>query len=296
MLKPQKRSQRKPYVIALHACPPRLASLHSAKLLYPSMILLNHLSNLRILQPLKLTHLQFVRRPVFNVAVFSNYLEYSYQPERFEVDYAARIAYLYLAHTPVAAAVWINLAIAFQLRQPYPAESTNSLEIFDARVPAIEQDTLRRKPAPAGFHQHLAEVVILGRAVRRLVKQPVVTRDVSLAISPHQSDEVYPHNDLPVFARPVTGDKVNLPGKLLVERGVVEDQHAAFKFKLVTSLLPQMLAVSLKAREQAINAIVSRRVVFVWLHASCFCAAIDFGSSNQKINVIVFVALWRIHS
>jgi hypothetical protein len=296
MLKPQKRSQRKPYVIALHSPLSRLASLNAAKLLYASMILLDHLAHLRILQSLKLAHLQLVCRPVFNAAVFGNHLEYPNQSVGFEVNYAPWLCYLNLAQLPVTAAVWINLAIAFELSQPNPTKTSNGFQVVEARIPAIKQHTFRRKPAFPGFGQHLAEMVIFSCAVGGLIKQAVVAGYVSLTVSPKQSDEIYSHNDLSMFARPVAGNKVNLSGVLLIERGVVENEYARIQFNLVTSLLPEVLAVCLKTRQQAINRIVSGRVVSFWLRTGCFCAAIDLRSGNQKIDVVIFVALWRIHS
>lgn len=296
MLKPQKRSQRKPYVIALHASTPRLASLHSTKLLYPSMVLLNHLTHLCILQSLKLSHLQLVCCPVFNAAVFGNHLEHSYQPIRLEVDHPTRLTDLNLAQAPIPAAVRINQAIAFQLCQPVPTEAANLLEVVETSIPAIKQDALGRKSSLLGFLQHLAEVIILGRAVGRLVKQTIVAGYVSLAVSPKKGDKIYTHNYASMFARPVAADEFNLACILLVERGVIEYEHATFKIDLVASLLPEMKAVSLKARKQAIDRIVSRSVSIVWLRTGCFCAAIYSRSGNQKIDVVVFIAFWRIHS
>ena len=201
------------------------------------MVLLNHLTHLGVLQSLKLSHLQLVCRPVFNAAVFGNYLEHSNQPVRLEVDYAARLANLNLTQRTVPAAVRVNLAVAFQLRKPDPTKATNSLEVVETRVPAIKQHRFGRKASLFGLHQHLAKMIVLRSAVCGLVKQAVVARDVSLTIGPKQSDEIYPHDDLPMFARPVAGNKADLPGVLLIERRVIENQYARFKFNLLMRFL-----------------------------------------------------------
>jgi hypothetical protein len=212
MLKSQQRSQRKPYVIALRSALSRLATFYSAKLLNASVVLLDHLTHLRIFQPLKLSHLQLVRCPVFNAAVFGDYLEYSNQAIRLEVNHAARLAYLHSTQSPVPAAVRVNEAIAFQLRKPIPAEATDSFQVLNTGLPAIKQHTLRRKSSLGSLYQHLAEVVVVCRAVRRLVKQAVVARYISLAVSSQQSDKIYTRNDTSMLARPVAADEFNLSG------------------------------------------------------------------------------------
>src|SRR5437868_765622 len=145
MLKPQKCSQPKPDVIALRSRLSRRASFYSTKLLDAPMIGLYCPRHILQLHALKLSHFHFVRRPVFNVAVWGYQLEYLNKTIPFQMQNGAELANLDFLDRPVALAIWIDLAITLQLGQPKPSQMTNGFEIIDAAVPAIKQDTGRRK-------------------------------------------------------------------------------------------------------------------------------------------------------
>jgi hypothetical protein len=224
MLKSQERSQRKPDVIALRSSLSRLASLHSAKLFDASMIGLYRPGHILKLHPLKLRHLHFVGRPVFNVAVLGHELEYFDKSVPFQMQNRARLNNLDFADAAVALAIRINLAITLELGQPEPAQIANDFEVIDAAVPAIKQNTTWLEAALFSCQKHLAKMIVLGRAVRGLIKEAIVIRDVTVAIGPQKRDEINPANDFAMFARPVTADEFNLFGVLLVESRIVQDQ------------------------------------------------------------------------
>ncbi len=295
-LKSQECSQRKPYVIALRSPSSRLASLHSAKLLYSSMVCLYCKSHIRKLHSLKLRHLDFVRCPIFNVAVFGYKLEYLNEAISLQMDDGARLRNLNFADGSVASSIRVNLTIALELSQPKPSQIANGFEVIETSVPTTKQHASRPKAALFGCQQHLAKVIVLRRAIRRLVIEAIITRYVAVAIGPQKRDEVDTANHFAMFARPVAANEFDLSGVLLVESRIIEHQYATFEINLMTRFLPEVFTASFDPQQQAIDGIVSRCIILVWLHPSCFCAAINSWSSNQKINVVIFVALRSIHS
>jgi hypothetical protein len=296
MLKPQERSQRKPYMIALRSPSPRLASLHSAKLLNASMICLYCPSHIRKLYSLKLLHFHFVRSPVFNVAVLGYELEYFDKTVSFQMKGAARLANFNFTYAAVASSVRVNLPVTLELRQPKPSQIANGFEIIEAPVPAIEHYTFRSQSALFGRCKHHSKMIILRRAICGLIIETIVTRNVPVTIGPQKSNEVDTAYDFAVFARPVAANEFNLFSVLLIKGRIVQHKYTVSEINLMTRFLPEVFAAGFNAQKQAIDGVVSGRAILVWLHPSCFCAAIDSGGSNQKINVIVFIALWSIHS
>src|SRR5215213_3684391 len=199
MLKSQECSQPKPYVIALCLSLSRLTSLHSAKLLYPSMVCLYCPGHLGKLHSLKLLHFYFVRRPVFNVAVPGYELEYLNEAISLQMHDAARLANPDFADAAVASSVRVNLAVTLELRQPKPSQRANSFEIIETSVPTIKQHASRRKASLFGCQQHLPEMIVLRRAICRLVIEAIVTRYVAVAIGPQKRDEVNAAYDFAMF-------------------------------------------------------------------------------------------------
>jgi len=291
----QERPQRKPYVVALRSALSRLASFHSAKLLYPSMVCLYRPSHICKLHSLKLRHIHFVRSPVFNVAVFGYELEYLYESVSLQVQYAGRLPNVNFTDSSVATSVRINLAVTLKLRQPKPSQIANGFEIIKAPVPAIEQYTFGSEATLLGGSEHLSEMIILCRAICRLVIKAIITRYIAVAIGPQKCNEVDTAYDFAVFARPVTAYKLDLFGVLLIESRIIQDQYAIVRLNLMTGFLPEVIAINVNAQKQAVDSIVGRRIIVLWLHPCCFCAAINSWGSNQKIDVIIFIALWSIH-
>lgn len=296
MLKSQERSQRQPDVIALRSRLARLASFDSAKLLDAPMIGLYGPRHILKLHALKLTHFQFVGRPVFNVAVLGHELEYFDETVSLQMKHGAGLSNLDFADPAVALAVGINLPITLELRQPEPPQIANDFEVIEAPVPAIEQDTGGLEASLFSGKQHLAKMIILRRPICRLVKEAIVTRNVTVAIGPQKRNQINAAHDFAMFARPMAADEFNLFGVLLVERRIIQDQYASVQFNLMTGFLPEVFAIGVDAQQQAVDGIVSRRVILVWLHPRCFCAAIDSGGGNQKINIVVRIAFWSIHT
>ena len=60
----------------------------------------------------------------------------------------------------------------------------DGLEIGQATVPTIEKNVARLKATVFGLLKQVAEVVVLGRTIHRLVKQPIVTGDGVCSITP----------------------------------------------------------------------------------------------------------------
>jgi hypothetical protein len=296
MLKSQERSQPKPYVIALRSAHSRLASLHSAKLLYSAMVCLYGPSHTFQLHSLNLGHFHFIRRPVFNIAVFGNELEYLDETISLQMEGAPRLTYLNFAYGSVASSIGVNLAITLELCQPKPPQIANSLEIIETSVPAIEQYTFGTEAAFFGRLKHLAKMIVLRLAICRLVIEAIITGYVAVAIGPQKRDEIYTANHLAMFARPVAAYEFDLFGVLLIKSRIVQHQYAAFEINLMARFLLEVFTVGFDTQQQTVDGIVRRGVRIVWLHPCCFCAAIDSGSSNQKVNVIVFIAFWGAHS
>jgi hypothetical protein len=63
---------------------------------------------------------------------------------------------------------------------------------------------------------------------------------------------------------------------------------------LLNGFAPQLFAAWFKTLQQAGEGIVRSSHGF-WLDSCRFCAAINFRSRNQKINVVLLVTLWSIH-
>jgi len=280
MLKSQKRSQPKPYVIALRSTLSRRASFYSTKLLDASMIGLYCPCHTIKLHSLKLRHFHFVRRPVFNVAVFGHKLEYLYHSIPLQMQKGARLGGLNFANSSIPASIWIDLAITFQLCQPEPSQIANGFEVIDTPVPAIEEHTSWLETSFLSCKKHLAKMIILRRAIRRLIKEAIITRYVAVAIGPQKRDEIDATNHLAMFARPMAAYEFDLFSVLLIKSRIVQHQDAASEINLMTRFLPEVIAVGINAQQQTVDGIVSRGVILIWLYACCFCAAIDSRGSN----------------
>src|SRR2546421_11732972 len=154
----EKRSQAQPDVIT--PCPARayLRSFNQAELLDAAMIVLNRPREAGPLDSLQILHLNFIGRPHFNVAVCGNYLEDADKAIAFEPHHAAPCANLDFTDSAQARPLRINFAIRLQARQPYPVKRADQLQVFDARIPAIENHARRPKPARLGGFDHRREV------------------------------------------------------------------------------------------------------------------------------------------
>src|SRR5436305_1691211 len=157
----EKRSQAQPDVIT--PCPARahLRSFYQTELLDAAMIVLNRPREAGPLDSLQVAHLNFIGRPPFNVAVCGDYLEDADKAIAFEPHHATRCADLDLIDSTQTRPVGINFAVRLQARQPYPVKRANQLQVFDARIPTIEEHACGPKPTRMGGFDHRREVVVL---------------------------------------------------------------------------------------------------------------------------------------
>src|SRR5215210_6001478 len=134
----QKCSQRQADVISLCSPASGLASLNPRELFDAAMEILYRPSLTSIFHSHKLAHLQIVGRPVFNVAVCSDYPEYFYKAVLFEMNDASSFRDFCILHCAIPTAVWIDQTILFQARQPYPIHRANQFKIRVAAIPTVE--------------------------------------------------------------------------------------------------------------------------------------------------------------
>ena len=294
---PQECTQCKADVIALRSPAPCLASLNANELLYPAMKVLYRPSLLCIFHSHKIAHLQIVSCPVFNASICGDCLEDFYQPILFEMHDLPAISYVDLADRSIACTIRVHLPVLLQARQPYPLERADQLEVIDAAVPAIEDHTARLEPSLPGLRKHLLEVTILGQSIISFVVDAIVARDVTITIAPQQGDEIDTADHILVLAGPMSAYKLDLAGIRLVQSRIIKNKDARFAIYLMAGFFPQIFAAWFKTLKQTSKRIVRSRItIFVWLDSCRFCAAINFRSRNQKINVVVLVTFWSIHS
>src|SRR5205085_7062503 len=126
-LQTQERPQRQTDMIALRSRGSYLCPFHITELLDPTMIVFNRPSIVGILDTSQFAHLQVIGRPIFNVAVWSNHLEYPNQPIALQMHDAAVFMDSDLADGYQPLTIWIDQAILFQPGQPNPVKSPDFL-------------------------------------------------------------------------------------------------------------------------------------------------------------------------
>jgi len=204
-LQTQKRSYRQPNVVALRPRRTCLATLDFGTLLDATMVVLDGPTVLRVLLSRQVRHRQVAGRPVSNVAVWGDDLEYLDQPVTGQPDFGSRGGNLGSVQRPRPLTVAVDQPIALQACQPLPAQGAQALEVFQAAVPAIEDHATRLETPPVGVLQHKAEVVILGDL--GVMVDAVVAGDMAVAVGPQQRHEVDALNNGMVLARPVASDE-----------------------------------------------------------------------------------------
>jgi hypothetical protein len=120
-----------------------------------------------------------------------------------------------------------------------PAVRPNGLQILQAAVPTIEGNEARMKAALLSGHEHDTEVDVLGHTIDRLVVEAIVAWDGVCAITPQQRDQVDAHDDMMVFAGPVTMDQFNVLSIGFVERGVIDNQETSMEHDMLLCLVPK---------------------------------------------------------
>src|SRR5205085_7107119 len=168
--------------------------------------------------------------------------------------------------------------------------------VLKARIPAIKDYTLRRKAPRVSRFDHRREVIVLGHRVLLLVKNAIVNRDVTITISPEQSNKVDAGNNPVMLARPMANNQLHLPGIWLVQSRVVYDQNTLVQAYLALGFRPKGCGVRLKSVQQASERIMGWCLLFVALYFSRFGRANGARRGNQKVNVVVIRAFGRIHA
>src|SRR2546423_8254369 len=295
-LQPQKRSQAQIDVVAPRAPRANLRPLDQAELLDATMIVFNRPRKAGPLDPFQIVHLNFVRGPQLNVTVCGDYLEDADQSKAFEPDDAPLRADLYFTDRTQARPVGINFTVALQARQPSPVKRTNQLEVFQPRIPTIEDHTSRRKAALMGGFDHCLEVVVLRQSVLLLVKDAVINGHVAVAVRPQKRNQVDAAHHRVVLARPVARHQLDLPRIGLVQSRVVYDKDASAQADLGAGLSPQRRGVRLKAMEQTGESIVGRCLLLVALYFRRFGRTDRARRGNHEVNVVVVGTLGRVHA
>src|SRR5205085_5286180 len=225
-LQPQKRAQAQPDVITPRPARANLRPLDQTELLDAAVIVFNRPCERSPLDPLQITHLNFVGGPQFNVAVCGDYLEDADKAKAFEPDDAPLRADLYFTDRTQARPVGVHFTVTLQARQPSPVKRTNQLEVFQSRIPSIEDLASRRKAARMGGIDQCLELVVLRQSVLLLVEDAVVNGDMPVAVRPQQRNPVDAADHLVVFARPIARHQLDLLRVGLVQSRVVYDQDA----------------------------------------------------------------------
>jgi hypothetical protein len=70
---------------------------------------------------------------------------------------------------PIPTAVWVNLAVFLQARQPVPAKAANGLEVLQTAVPTIEGDQSWLKATLLSSRKHVTKMHVLGHTIDGLV-------------------------------------------------------------------------------------------------------------------------------
>src|SRR5213075_182532 len=100
------------------------------------------------------------------------------------------------------------------------------------------------------------------------VKDAIVNRDVTVAVSPQQSDKIDAAHHRMMLARPMARDQFDLPGVRLVQGRVVYDKDASAQAHLALRFGPQRLGIRLKAMQEACECIMGWCLLLVALYFS----------------------------
>src|SRR3989304_918838 len=203
-----------------------LATLDTGKLFEATMVDLNLPGIQGVKGSLLDGHIQAAGGPVFRVAVCADCPKNLDPAIPFEVNQTSLNWNKDLADRTVAAAVDTDFPVALELRQPVPFQAAQQFEIRQPAVPTIKHHQLRLKSTLFGLFTHVLEVVILAQTILDLVVKPKITRQPTLAIGPHQRDQVDTLHHGMVLARPVPTDTRHLQGIRFVQSRIIDDQHA----------------------------------------------------------------------
>jgi len=285
-----------PDVIALR--PPRLHHyvLNVAGALERAVIHLDAPTHLPVLQPLHLIHRYVIRGPVLHLTVRGDDPEHARQSVPFYPHLRARLAQVAVAHGSIPGAVHVDAAIALQLCQPAPTAVPHQPQVVSRRIPTVEQHAFRREPALFGGEQHRGKVFVLGDAIVWLVEHAPVARHHGVPIRPHHRHQVDAIHHGVMLARPVPVYQLHLARVRLIERGIVENEHAACALNLSLHLLPERGGVGFQAVQQPREGVVGERTPVMRLYPHCLSRAHDTRRRDQELDVVFVTAAWCIHA
>ena len=138
---------------------------------------------------------------------------------------------------PIANSVRVHPPVVLEPCQPSPPDRVNLFEVHQAAIPAVKKHIFRLESAFLGRVNQVPEMVVLGLAIIRLVIDPVIARQVALAIGPLQRQQIDPLDHSMVVARPHLMDQLHLPRLRFVYDSVIQNQYA--RWSDTPSLSPQ---------------------------------------------------------
>ena len=100
------------------------------------------------------------------------------------MDYRAGWRDVTIPDRPIASSVRVHSPVVLEPCQPSPPDRVNLFEVHQAAIPALKKHIFRLESAILGRVNQVPEMVVLGLAIIRLVIDPVIARQVALAIGP----------------------------------------------------------------------------------------------------------------
>jgi hypothetical protein len=283
-------------VIPLSNCGAVPGSLDAAALLDTAMVLFDAPQVKGVLRTLSDAHPQVAGGPVFNAAVWGSHLEHFDEAVSLQMNDGAMVRNQHCTDRSVARTIWINQAIGFQLGQPLPVQRAHQLQVLQTGIPAVEAQQLGMKSPLCRYLHHRLEVIVLGQPVVRFVVDAKVTGQVGFPICPQHADQIDPQDHPMMFARPVAGYQLDGPAVRLVQRRVVDDQKALGQRNTGLHLLPQGVSIRLTPVQQTRVGIMRRTIrVGRRMASRCFCVAEHVLRCYQKVDIVQFVTLRRVH-
>ena len=89
-----------------------------------------------------------------------------------------------IPHRPIPCPVRVHPPVVLEPSEPSPPDRVNLFEVHKAALPAVKKHIFRLESAFLGRVNQVPEMVVLGLAIIRLVIDPVIARQVALAIGP----------------------------------------------------------------------------------------------------------------
>ena len=100
------------------------------------------------------------------------------------MDYRAGWRDVTIPDRPIASSVRVHPPVVVEPCQPSPPDRVNLFEVHQAAIPAVKKHIFRLESAFLGRVNQVPEMVVLGLAIIRLVIDPLIARQVALAIGP----------------------------------------------------------------------------------------------------------------